>query len=87
LAGSVHGGVKGYQAAKAEEEKYPDLKKSASALDALAEKRAAEWARDNGLLGASDEEKLAAAVDQRAVELLTAAGVDVAAVEASRFAR
>jgi len=89
-AGSVVGGVKGYRAAKAEEEKHPDLKgeskkKKASAIDTLAEKRAMEWAAAHGLLEQADpeEEKLASAVDQRALEMLMEAGVDVAAVEAA----
>lgn len=61
-------------------------KKKASAIDLLAEKRAMEWAEAHGLLEqpeATDEMKLAAAVDQRAVELLAEAGIDVNAVEAS----
>jgi hypothetical protein len=84
LVGSIHGGVKGYRSSKQEETKHPDLKKSASAVDMLAEKRAMEWAQENGLLELSYEEKLAAAVDQRAAEMLANAGIDVAAVEASR---
>jgi hypothetical protein len=55
-----------------------------SAIDILAEKRAAAWAEEHGLLRSSDEEKLAAAVDQRAAEMLANAGIDVAAVEAKR---
>jgi len=85
--GSVVGGVKGYRAAKKEEEKYPELKKASSALDMLAEKRAMAWAQENGLLQqqeASDEEKLAAAVDQRAYEMLVAEGIDVDAIEAAK---
>lgn len=57
--------------------------KKASAIDMLAEKRAMEWADAHGLLEQSDEQKLAAAVDQRAAKLLAEAGVDVAAVEAA----
>jgi len=55
-----------------------------SAIDILAEKRAAAWAEAHGLLRSSDEEKLAAAVNQRAAEMLANAGIDVAAVEAKR---
>lgn len=76
-AGLAVGGAGAAMAAKGK-------KKSASAIDVLAEKRAMAWAQENGLLEPSDEEKLAAAVDQRAVEMLAEAGIDVAAVEASR---
>lgn len=72
--GLAVGGAGGYMAGK---------KKKASAIDMLAEKRAMEWADAHGLLEQSDEQKLAAAVDQRAAELLAEAGVDVAAVEAA----
>jgi hypothetical protein len=73
--GAAAGGIAGFAAGH--------KSKSASAIDALAEKRAMEWAQAHGLLEPSDEEKLAAVVDQRAVELLMQAGVDVAAVEAA----
>lgn len=60
-------------------------KKKASAIDLLAEKRAMEWAEAHGLVNeeSTDEMKLAAAVDQRAAEMLAEAGIDVNAVEAS----
>lgn len=83
VGGQIHGGVKSYKDAKREEEKHPDLKKKASAIDMLAEKRAMEWASAHGLLGQSDEEKLATVINQRAVEMLQAQGIDVAAVEAA----
>ena len=59
--------------------------KSASAIDVLAEKRAMEWAEAHGLVNdePTEEMKLAAAVDQRAAEMLAEAGIDVNAVEAS----
>lgn len=65
--------------------KKKDKEKKSSALDALAEKRAMEWAESVGLLqNEPDEEneKLAAAVNQRAYEMLTEQGVDVDAIEA-----
>jgi len=57
-------------------------KKESAAIDILAEKRAMEWAEAHGIIGQSDEEKLAAVIDQRAAEMLAAAGIDVDAVEA-----
>lgn len=61
-------------------------KKESSALDMLAEKRAMEWAAEHGLLEdqSSYEEKLGSAVDQRAYEMLQAAGIDVDAIEAAQ---
>jgi hypothetical protein len=59
-------------------------KKESSAIEMLAEKRAMEWAAAHGLLDdQSDEMKLASVVDQRAAEMLMAAGIDVAAYEAA----
>jgi len=66
-----------------------DDKARPSVIDILAEKRASEWATAHGLVKTeqpakpTDEEKLAAAVDKRAFEMLTAAGIDVNAVEAA----
>lgn len=74
--GLAVGGGAGYAAGR-------HKSKKASAIDMLAEKRAMEWADSHGLLEQSDEEKLAAAVDQRAAEMLAEAGIDVAAVEAA----
>jgi hypothetical protein len=58
-------------------------KKAASAIDMLAEKRAMEWAESVGLVENDENEKLAAAVDARAYEMLLEQGVDVDAIEAS----
>lgn len=57
------------------------MEKKNSALDSLAEKRAMEWAAEHGLLDDGEETKLAAAVDQRAYELLLENGIDVDAIE------
>lgn len=57
--------------------------KKSSAIDMLAEKQAMEWAYAHGLIEPSDEEKLAAVVNQRAAEMLTEAGIDIEAVEAA----
>ena len=50
-------------------------KKAASALDALAERRAMEILKEAGVVQETEEEKLAAAVEQRAWELLRAEGL------------
>jgi len=75
--GAAAGGAAGFAAG------HSSKHKKASAIDMLAEKRAMEWADAHGLLEQSDEQKLAAAVDQRAAELLAEAGIDVNAVEAA----
>ena len=73
--GVAAGGAAGFAAGK---------KKAASAIDELAEKRAMQWAEEVGLFeDTSEEEKLAAAVDARAYEMLTAEGIDVDAIEAA----
>ena len=76
--GATGVGAAGYGAKKA----FGGKSKKSSALEALAEKRAMEWAESVGLVG-DENEKLAAAVDARAYEMLLENGIDVDAVEAS----